>query len=116
MPQLAVFPKAYMDDLCVHGTMSLREWIEKAATLDVDGLEMYTGILDLKNESYWPEAKKIAADNGLTIPMMCASPVTSAWIAAYGPNTTSSMTLPENRLPMILSTTIDSFTLISPRW
>src|SRR5262245_26561232 len=74
MPQLAVFPKAYLDDLCIHGKMSLREWIEMAATLDVDGLEFYTGILDLKNKSYWPEARKIAADNGLTIPMMCASP------------------------------------------
>jgi sugar phosphate isomerase/epimerase len=74
MPKLAVFPKAYMDDLCVHGTMSLREWIEKAATLDVEGLEFYTGILDLKNSAYWPEARKIAADHGLSIPMMCASP------------------------------------------
>lgn len=74
MPQLAVFPKAYMDDLCVHGTMTLREWIEKAATLDVDGLEFYTGIIDLKDQSYWPEARKIAADNGLSIPMLCASP------------------------------------------
>jgi sugar phosphate isomerase/epimerase len=74
MPKLAVFPKAYMDDLCVHGTMSLREWIEKAATLDVEGLEFYTGILDLKNRDYWPEARKIAADHGLSIPMMCASP------------------------------------------
>lgn len=74
MPQLAVFPKAYMDDLCVHGTMSLREWIEKAATLDIDGLEFYTGLLDLKDPAYWPEARKIAADHGLVIPMMCASP------------------------------------------
>lgn len=74
MPKLAVFPKAYMDDLCVNGTMSLREWIELAATLDVDGLEFYTGLLDLRDEGYWPEARKIAADHGLAIPMLCASP------------------------------------------
>jgi len=74
MPKLAVFPKAYMDDLCVHGTMSLREWIEKAATLGVDGLEFYTGLLDLKDPKYWPVARQIAADHGLAIPMMCASP------------------------------------------
>ena len=53
MPQLAVFPKAYIDDLCVHGTMSLRQWIEKAATLDVDGLEFYTGIIDLNASADW---------------------------------------------------------------
>jgi sugar phosphate isomerase/epimerase len=40
----------------------------------VDGLEFYTGLLDLKNPAYWPEARKIAADKGLAIPMMCASP------------------------------------------
>jgi sugar phosphate isomerase/epimerase len=74
MPKLAVFPKAYLDDLCVHGTMSLREWIEKAATLDVDGLEFYTGLLDLKDPQDWPVARKIAADHGLAIPMLCASP------------------------------------------
>lgn len=74
MPQLAVFPKAYLDDLCLHGTMTLRQWIEKAATLEIDGLEMYTGLLDLKDPARWPEARRIAADHGLAIPMMCASP------------------------------------------
>ena len=74
MPKLAVFPKAYMDDLCVHGTMTLRQWIEQAATLDVDGLEMYTGILDLQDPARWPEARQIAADHNLAIPMLCASP------------------------------------------
>lgn len=74
MPKLAVFPKAYMDDLCVHGSMTLRQWIEKAATLDVDGLEMYTGILDLQDPARWPEARRIAADHNLAIPMLCASP------------------------------------------
>ena len=74
MPKLAAFPKLYMDPLCVDGTMSLRDWIEKAATLDIDGLELYTGILDLKDPTYWPEARKIAEDHGLALPMMCASP------------------------------------------
>ena len=74
MPKLAVFPKAYMDELCVTGTMSLREWIELAATLDVDGLEFYTGLLDLREAAAWPEARKIAAEHGLAIPMLCASP------------------------------------------
>ncbi|RIK78119.1 MAG: myo-inositol catabolism protein IolH, partial [Planctomycetota bacterium] len=37
MPKLAAFPKAFMDDLCVTGAMSLRQWIDLAATLEVDG-------------------------------------------------------------------------------
>jgi sugar phosphate isomerase/epimerase len=74
MPKLAAFPKLYMDDLCLNGSMSLREWIELASKLDIDGLEMYTGILDLQDPSRWGEARKIAEDHGLSIPMMCASP------------------------------------------
>src|SRR5687767_5122754 len=39
MPKLAAFPKAYLDDLCVNGTMTIRQWIDLAATLDLDGFE-----------------------------------------------------------------------------
>ncbi|HEY2414573.1 MAG TPA: sugar phosphate isomerase/epimerase family protein, partial [Pirellulaceae bacterium] len=74
MPRLAAFPKAWMDPLCKTGAMSLREWIELAATLDIDGLEFYAGFLDLADERRWPEARKIAESHGLTIPMLCCSP------------------------------------------
>jgi sugar phosphate isomerase/epimerase len=74
MPKLAAFPKAYMDDLVLHGTMTLRQWIDLAATLDIDGLEFYTGLLDLQDCRRWPEARKTTEDHGMTIPMMCASP------------------------------------------
>ncbi len=74
MPSLAVFPKAYLDQLCIEGTMSLVEWIEMAATLDVDGLEFYVGFLDIQDPARWPEARRMAEDKGLSIPMLCASP------------------------------------------
>jgi sugar phosphate isomerase/epimerase len=74
MPQLAVFPKAYLNPLCVTGQMSLREWIEMAATLDVDGLELYSGILGLSERAVCQEARDLAADHGLEIPMLCCSP------------------------------------------
>jgi hypothetical protein len=32
-PRLAAFPKCYMDELCVHRSMTVFEWIELAATL-----------------------------------------------------------------------------------
>jgi hypothetical protein len=39
MPKLAVFPKAFMNALCIDGSMHLSEWIELAGKLDADGLE-----------------------------------------------------------------------------
>jgi len=74
MPKLAAFPKAYMDSLCVDGSMTIRQWIELAATLDVDGVEFYPGFLELADRAAWTESRKIAADHGLTIPMLCCSP------------------------------------------
>lgn len=74
MPKLAAFPKAFMDELCLSGEMTLQQWIELAATLDIDGLEFYAGFLEMKDQNFWPEAKKMATDQGLEIPMMCCSP------------------------------------------
>ena len=39
MPQLAAFPKAWMDPLCVDGSMTIRQWVDIAAKLPVSGLE-----------------------------------------------------------------------------
>jgi sugar phosphate isomerase/epimerase len=74
MPKLAAFPKAYMDQLCVDGSMTVRQWIELAATLDIDGLEFYTGFLELADSRTWRQFRDIAADHGLSIPMLCCSP------------------------------------------
>src|ERR1700689_1038828 len=75
MPKLAAFPKAYLDDLVLPGkTMTLRQWVEMAAKLDIDGLEMYTGIRDLADPKRGPEARRVIEDAGLTMPMLCCSP------------------------------------------
>jgi len=74
MPRLAAFPKAWMDPLCKTGAMTLREWIELAATLDIDGLEFYAGFLDLADKKRWSEARKTAESHRLAIPMLCCSP------------------------------------------
>lgn len=74
MPRLAAFPKGFMDELCLSGAMTIREWIELAATLDIDGLEFYSGFLELKDENLWPRFRALAADHDLTIPMLCCSP------------------------------------------
>jgi len=74
MPKLAVFPKAFMQALCKDGSMTVSQWIEMAAKLNVDGLEWYAGFLEMKKETNWPLFRKQVEDHGKVIPMMCCSP------------------------------------------
>ena len=74
MPRLSVFPKCYMDALCVTKTMTLFEWIDLAATLDVDGVEMYPGFFESFEPAYLERVRAHLARVGLEAPMMCASP------------------------------------------
>jgi sugar phosphate isomerase/epimerase len=74
MPRLAAFPKAFMDDLCVSGAMTIRQWVEQAATLDIDGLEFYSGFLELQQPGSCAAARQFADAHGLAIPMYCCSP------------------------------------------
>jgi sugar phosphate isomerase/epimerase len=74
MPKLSVFPKCYMDELCVTKTMTLFDWIDLAATLDVDGVEMYPGFFDSFEPDYLEKVKAHLKSKNLQAPMMCASP------------------------------------------
>ena len=72
-PRLAAFPKCYMDELCVHRTMTVFEWIELAATLGVDGLEFYSGFVE-DDEAFLKEVKAALEKHNLAMPMLCCSP------------------------------------------
>ncbi len=74
MPKLAAVPKAYMHALCKDGSMTLREWLELAATLPLDGVEWYAGFSEMADESNWLPLRDAASAHGLAIPMMCCSP------------------------------------------
>ena len=74
MPQLAVFPKAFMQALCKDGTMRVSEWIQLTVKLDVDGLEWYAGFLEMADESNWPLFRRQVEAQGKVIPMLCCSP------------------------------------------
>jgi sugar phosphate isomerase/epimerase len=74
MPKLSVFPKCYLEELCVARTMSLFDWIELAGTLGVDGVEMYPGFFESFEPDYLARVRKHLAQNRLQAPMMCASP------------------------------------------
>ena len=63
-----------MRQLCKDGTMTLREWVDLAAPLGVDGLEYYSGMLELADPARWPEARRTVESRGMVIPMLCCSP------------------------------------------
>jgi sugar phosphate isomerase/epimerase len=72
-PKLAAFPKCYMDELCVHHTMTVFEWIDLAATLGVDGLEFYWGFLG-DDQPFLNNVKAALERQNLAMPMLCCSP------------------------------------------
>lgn len=74
MPQLAAFPKAFMQALCKDGTMKVSEWITLASALQIQGLEWYAGFIEMEDEKNWPLFRKMVEDKGMVIPMMCCSP------------------------------------------
>ncbi len=74
MPKLAAFPKGFIHQLVAPNQMSIYEWIELSKTLEVDGLEFYSGFADLKDPANWKKIRKTVEDAGMVIPMMCCSP------------------------------------------
>ncbi|MEK7474314.1 MAG: sugar phosphate isomerase/epimerase family protein [Candidatus Coatesbacteria bacterium] len=73
MPRLAVFPKGFFTDLVEH-RMTLTRWLDIAAGLGVDGVEMYPKFLFSLNGGPLRAVRGEAAARGLAIPMMCHSP------------------------------------------
>lgn len=74
-PKLAAFPKLHMQALCKTGAVTISEWIDAAAThLDVDGLEWYSGFLEMQDESNWDKFRQQVEAHGMSIPMLRCSP------------------------------------------
>lgn len=62
-----------MDELCVHKTMTVLQWIELAATLGVEGLEFYSGFLE-DDAAFLSRVKSALKEHSLEMPMLCCSP------------------------------------------
>ncbi len=54
--------------------MTIFEWIEMASTLDVDGLEFYSGFVDALDSLTLERIKQILREKNLEMPMLCYSP------------------------------------------
>src|SRR5690606_11333238 len=62
MAKLAAFPKAWLDALCVDGSMTVNEWIELSLAFDIDGLEFYAGFLGLREPGRAAEFRRRVED------------------------------------------------------
>jgi len=72
--KLAAFPKCFMDQLVVERSMSVFDWIEMAADLPIDGLELYDGFLETFEELYLEKVRMAIERHHLEMPMLCCSP------------------------------------------
>ena len=72
--KLAAFPKCFMDQLVRDRTMTVFDWIEMAADLPIDGLELYDGFLASLEEAYLKKVRGALAQRHLAMPMLCCSP------------------------------------------
>ena len=72
--KISAFPKCYLDDISVHRTMSVFDWIEMAKSLGAEGLEMYVGFFTSLDDGYVDTIAEAIADAGFAMPMMCCSP------------------------------------------
>ncbi len=72
--KLAAFPKCFMDQLVVQHTLTLFEWIEMAADLPIDGLEMYEGAFQNFQPDYLSKVRRALERKHLEAPMLCCSP------------------------------------------
>jgi sugar phosphate isomerase/epimerase len=72
--KLSAFPKCFMDQLVRDRTMTVFDWIEMAADLPIDGLELYEGFLEGLDVPYLEKVRAAIERHGFVMPMFCCSP------------------------------------------
>jgi sugar phosphate isomerase/epimerase len=72
--RLAAFPKCFMDQLVFEHSMTVFDWIEVAAELPVEGLEMYPGFFESLDQQYLETVRHALDKHHLEMPMLCCSP------------------------------------------
>jgi sugar phosphate isomerase/epimerase len=74
VPRIAAFPKGFFQQLLDRTEWVLVDWIRAAASLGLDGVELYPAFLDGQDVPYLARLRNLAEAVGLSLPMMCASP------------------------------------------
>ncbi len=71
--KVAALSKCYLEEIS-SGRMSLEEWISRATTLGVDGLELYERFLRSSDPGYLDHVGELLGSAGFEMPMLCCSP------------------------------------------
>jgi sugar phosphate isomerase/epimerase len=72
--KISAFPKCYLDEISVHRTTSVFDWIEMAKALGAEGLEMYEGFFTSLEDDYIDQIGAALQQAGFEMPMLCCSP------------------------------------------
>lgn len=72
--RISVFPKGELDDIVLHKTLTVPEWIASVSVLPIEGVELYSRMFDAATERDLKVTTMALTDHGLTMPMFCASP------------------------------------------
>src|SRR5437763_14318722 len=72
--KIAAFPKCYIDQIAGERSMSVFDWIDRARSLDADGLEMYDGFFTSLDDAYLDRVGEAIRSAGFAMPMLCCSP------------------------------------------
>lgn len=72
--RISVFPKGELDDIVVHGRLTVTEWIDQAAGLPVDGVELYSAFFPADAPHVVDDVRKALERHRLQMPMLCVSP------------------------------------------
>ncbi len=72
--KISAFPKCYLDAICVNKTMTVFDWIEMAKPLGAEGLEMYDGFFERRDDATIDRITDAIHRAGFEMPMLCVSP------------------------------------------
>jgi sugar phosphate isomerase/epimerase len=72
-PRIAAFPKGYLDVMMAR-EMTVEDWISRAPFMELEGVELYPGVLETIDDRYLTKIRSCAENVGVQIPMMCSSP------------------------------------------
>jgi sugar phosphate isomerase/epimerase len=72
-PRIAAFPKGYLDVMMAR-EMTVEDWISRAPFMEIEGVELYPGVLESIDDRYLAKIRSCAENVGVQIPMMCSSP------------------------------------------
>lgn len=72
--KLSVLPLGFLEQMIFAHTMTVFDWIEMAAGLPVEGLELHSGCLESFDPAYLEKVRRAIERHHLQMPMLCCAP------------------------------------------